>query len=1123
MKKILDILLTAFIIPLLFLSISPLGILNVYPWITYLLLCICIVVLVIINLPFKEKIERNVKYEIEAMPIPDHPIRGREETYNRLVTVLGRKNNSKLIYIEGELGIGKTSLVSSYVMNNKKKHDLIIWQPLSDIPVTREIINSWLNIYSESIPELALNARIDAFIRQLRDKKKKNVLIIFDNVESMLIINNNVMVFPDDFVTLLNRMVSINEIRTKIVLTSAVDLENILHPLCATELVEVGKLKDTTLQQIIIDRTSQEVSLDSISAACGNPSAALLLAGIAGEQSMLAGVITHSEKESLTPLVDKRLEMLSADEQLLVLFLCIIRLPLSVTELQQLWCLIPPYSALNPNRIEKLRQVYVVEVLAGDRIIINPIVAEIMLGRISDDLASVLVGNTLNTASLICNLPLDYAKFSDKIRINTKLRIFPDVRKKVEGRYSISVSMINVERVINNLADVKSKGEYNFLPSNVINFFLFLGQDLSGLVFPKMELYGVDFSRAHMFNMDLLNVQLIDCIFADRNGSAYATCFMKEDSILVGLASGSVELRNVKDLQRFKRIEVHSEPVRAVYYSPQYEYILSAGEDGRLVIYNNLLEVINSFRVHSRWIWRIVPIAEKYVITVACDNTMGLIDLETATIACKISVPSQRIWDAAVINSELYLVTEEGTIWKQSITNIIQRDINNWELVTAVSAPIKACCVCSNTLVFGCRDYKLYKLDSRNESILISKENGCIRDLCTIPDSNKVISVGDTGVAYIYDISERICVGEMEVQSSRTWQIDICNSIAVTVGDDRTVHLWDVSELSSIKISSGNGQSLRSVDIHDGCYRYACADDFLRFSNGDAIYPWISMGSRKRILGFVGLENKKWACSFDNGEIIFGQENSIRDTRKEHDSAIESIARNSDGTLFATGGEDRTIKVFDSDGRIMPSPRPLHSSRIWSLGFSFDNEMLASAGGDFIVAIWRVKDGQLIANCVGHNNLVLSVCWLDNERLVSAGTDGTIRLWEAKSGNPLMIKPISGLIRGLATDRKNNIYGVGRITESTTGWYILKWDITTNTIQTKTLSISGGSARTVVFDEDKLMIGGDMPFWLQICAETFDVISKQRIPGIYSGARIKKENLDRTDFESLGLLGADIV
>lgn len=1122
MKKILDILLTAFIIPLLFLSISPLGILNIYPWITYVLLGICIIVLIIINLSSKEK-SRNGKYEIEAMPISEHPIRGREDDYNQLITVLGRKNSSKLIFVEGEFGIGKTSLVSLYVLKNKKKYDMIIWQPLSDIPITREIINSWLSIYSESIPELALNARIDAFIRQLRDRKKKDILIVFDNVESMLIINNNIMGFPDDFVTLLNRLVSISELRIKIILTSAVNLENILHPLCATELVKVGKLKDTALQQIIIDRTSQEVSLDSISTACGNPSAALLLAGIAGEQSMLAGVIIQSEKESLTPLVDKRLEMLSIDEQLLVLFLCIIRLPLSVAELQQLWCLIPPYSALNPNRIEKLCQVYVVEVLADDRIMINPIVAEIMLDRISDDLASVLVENTFDTASLICDLPLDYAKFSDKIRINTKLRIFPDLRKKVEERYSISISAINVKRVINNLVAVKPKGDYNFLPSNVITFLLFLGQDLSGLVFPKMELYGVDFSRTHMFNMDLLNVQLIDCIFADRNGSAYAICFMKDDNILVGLASGSVELRNAKNLQRFKRIEVHSEPVRAVYYAPQYGYILSAGEDGRLVIYNNLLEVINSFKVHSRWIWRIIPITEKYVITVACDNTMGLVDLETITIVCKIPVPSQRVWDAAVLNEELYLVTEEGIIWKQLVSNILQRDINNWELVIAVPAPIKACCVCSNIFIFGCRDYKLYKLDSQNKSILISKENGCIRDLCTIPDSNRIISVGDTGVAYIYDIIEGICVGEMEVQSSRTWQIDINNSIAVTVGDDRTVHSWDVNELSSIKISSGNGQSLRSVDVHDGCYRYACADDFLRFSDGGAIYPWISMGSRKRILGFVGLENKRWACSFDNGEIVFGQEGSIRDIRKEHDSAIESIARNSEGTLFATGGEDRTIKVFDSEGRIMLSPRPLHSSRIWSLGFSFDNEMLASAGGDFIVAVWRVKDGQLIANCVGHNNLVLSVCWLDDKRLVSAGTDGTIRLWEAKSGNPLMIKPISGLIRGLATDHKNNIYGVGRTIESTTGWFILKWNITTNTIQTKVLSISGGSARTVLYDEGKLMIGGDMPFWIQICAENFDEISKQRIPGIYSGTRIRKENLDRTDFDSLSLLGADIV
>lgn len=63
--------------------------------------------------------------------------------------------------------------------------------------------------------------------------------------------------------------------------------------------------------------------------------------------------------------------------------------------------------------------------------------------------------------------------------------------------------------------------------------------------------------------------------------------------------------------------------------------------------------------------------------------------------------------------------------------------------------------------------------------------------------------------------------------------------------------------------------------------------------------------------------------------------------------------------------------------------------------------MLASAGADAMVRLWRAADGGLLHDMPGHEGTVRSVAWQpDGQRLASAGAGGTIRLWRP-DGAPL--------------------------------------------------------------------------------------------------------------------------
>ncbi len=126
---------------------------------------------------------------------------------------------------------------------------------------------------------------------------------------------------------------------------------------------------------------------------------------------------------------------------------------------------------------------------------------------------------------------------------------------------------------------------------------------------------------------------------------------------------------------------------------------------------------------------------------------------------------------------------------------------------------------------------------------------------------------------------------------------------------------------------------------------------------------------------------------------------------------LESLAVSDDGKLFATGGENGIVQIWETEtGKVLKSLRQAGASLINSVAMSADGKLVAAGGNDpaSYITVWNVATGTpLQTKFSGHNGEVLSVAFSkDGQRLLTGSRDRTARLWDVETGR--LIQTLSG-------------------------------------------------------------------------------------------------------------------
>ncbi|MFO0878046.1 MAG: WD40 repeat domain-containing protein [Gemmataceae bacterium] len=124
---------------------------------------------------------------------------------------------------------------------------------------------------------------------------------------------------------------------------------------------------------------------------------------------------------------------------------------------------------------------------------------------------------------------------------------------------------------------------------------------------------------------------------------------------------------------------------------------------------------------------------------------------------------------------------------------------------------------------------------------------------------------------------------------------------------------------------------------------------------------------------------------------------------KAHEALVYSLAFSPDGKLLASAGFDGLVKIWEFD----PSKGELkeklkltgHAGPVYCVSYNKDGSLLASSSQDKTIRLWTPADGKMQRELKGHGDIVDNIAFSpDGKLLASASADKSVRLWNPADG-----------------------------------------------------------------------------------------------------------------------------
>ncbi|MGD2182658.1 AAA-like domain-containing protein [Lusitaniella coriacea] len=424
--------------------------------------------------------------------------------------------------------------------------------------------------------------------------------------------------------------------------------------------------------------------------------------------------------------------------------------------------------------------------------------------------------------------------------------------------------------------------------------------------------------------------------------------------------------QSVDWVQEYNRLSHHSDGVWSVAFSPNQEFIATAGRDRTLKLWNKNGRLLRTLTGHRATIY----------------------DLAFSPDGQQIATSSQ---DKTI------------KLWKLDGTLITTLKGHQGGIIGIDFSPD------GKYLVSGSRDstVRLWQLDGQGNGVLVKNlegHGGTVVRVAFSPDGELIASASDDKTVKLWR-RDGTLAKTLEGHADEIYGVAFSpdGELIASASDDKTVKLW-----------RRDGNLAKTLKGHtDEVYGLAFSPDGQILATGSrdkTVKLWQRDG--QLITTLSGSDGEVWQVAFrSDGQMLASASNdgTVRLWKPNsqhlkllhgHSATVWEVDFSPDGKILVSGGGDNDIKLWSRDGRFLKTLKG-HRGELRGIAYSLQGDAIASASFDKTVKLWQ-PDGTLIATLEGHNSVINDVAFSpDGKTIVSVSDDETVKLW-SRNGTELM-------------------------------------------------------------------------------------------------------------------------